>query len=484
MKELYLDSASTFHIATLWENNNLSDLFVKPLETSIIGNIYKGRVVRIVQNLQAVFVDIGLNQNAYLQLEDVWPQSKKDKVDISKILYPGMDILVQVVRDSFGEKGARLTMKPSLAGLYLVFRPFSKGISFSKKINSKQFSHEFIEFVSSRLEIGGVTLRTQVCNASTNSILQELIFLKQQWFLLKETFLSAKIGLIYKSDDFLLQIKNLCLKNKIFRIYCSDISLLAHIKRWYANLKVEHIGSSYTLDLYTPEFCDQWPFMASSKIMKAIEQHLQRKVLLPSGGELVIDETEGLTVIDVDSASCTKKCDVDTLAFEINMEAVRSIASELKIRNIGGSIVIDFINMASRNMRNRILEELKLALQNDGCNTVCFDFTKLGLVELSRRRTSPSLRQIFYRKINEAQISKVLEETSYTCYKIYGEVLRLIGQAKNCNLQNKKFKVYCSCEVATLFYKQYIEVLKTIAPNHEFEILELPNNATKSYEVV
>lgn len=378
------------------ENDEVAELyFDREKKDSIIGNIYLGRVKKIMSGLESAFVDIGVKKNAFLFIKEVVSPfdyyegtNEISKGKIKQILKPGQMLMVQVTRVPMGTKGARLTSLVSLAGRYLVMMPYSDGIGVSKKLD--ELERERLRNLSTRLKIKnmGIVIRTAARDMKLAILKKELKYLKRLWGNIqkKARRLDSPI-LIYRELDLVHRILRDRLTLDFNSIVVDTNQLYDHIHN-YLRKKIPQMSSK--LKLHSGEK----PLFEESGIEKAIDLALKRKVWLKSGGFIVIDKTEALTAIDVNSGRFLGKNDLEETIVYINLEAVEEIVKQIKLRDIGGLIVIDFIDMEKEGNKFKIVEAMKKALQSDNATTNITDISKLGLLEMTRKNVTEGIQDV------------------------------------------------------------------------------------------
>lgn len=452
--ELCLALKGPVKLAAVFKEQKLVELVATRETDGIIGRIYAGKVERVVSGLQAAFVNIGGDKAAYLQAVDVpLCQLKGEKRDIATVLYPGMIILVQVIRESFGEKGPRVSMDLALASSLAVYRPLGNGISFSKSISNPNLKETLVAKLSSPLTSplkGGVTVRTQAQDVAPENVVSEVNYLQASWQRAQSKHDGLYLGEIWSPNDFKAQIASL--KNVWApQVIVSDEDLAPEeISVLNSNASCgasDILNNNVLAQVRGNDFAAIFP-----RFVAEINKLLARKVTLPCGGEIIIDETEALTVIDVDSSAFVGagKNRANDVALKTNLEAATIIARELKLRNIGGAIIIDFINLADKKSQAMVLARLNEALAQDKTSSICFGFTKLGLVEISRKRQAPSIKQLLTTNCLYCGAGVMPNKFWQVC-NMRAEILALIQTSR----KPKALKVCCDLETAELYQSIY-----------------------------
>lgn len=365
MKKLVIDYGLIYNRIALLEDEKLVEVFVENrFDRSLVGHIYLGRVVNVVPSMAAAFVDIGKKKNAYLPIKDT--------------IKAGQDILVQVKKDPVGEKGAVVTTDISISGHHLVLLPKGDHVMVSKRIRDKEKRQELIDFVESKIDVGAV-VRTEAIHASKDVLTKEIDRLLDIWADLKKyTNRIVSDRLIYEDftfetlieKEFLAQVDEVILNHK------PALKRLVHDKVSF--------------------YDDTQPIFQAYGIDEQIKASLSREVKLPQGSFITIDETEALTAVDVNSGQYIGTSNKEATFLQVNLEAAKEIARQLKLRNISGIIILDFINMKEDASYDKLLSTLKKYFKSDKCQPQIHGRTHLGLVEVTRKKNRKSLKtQLF-----------------------------------------------------------------------------------------
>jgi ribonuclease G len=362
------------------------------LERGLVGNVYLGRVARVLPGMQSAFIDIGLEKAAFLHVADVWSKpidsdaTPPVPLPIEKQVFEGQTLLVQVVKDPMGTKGARLTTQISLAGRLLVFLPQDDHIGISQKIpvDLRNSLRERLQAIAGK-QPGGFILRTNGEDASDVELADDMAYLRKTWARIKE----ASVRLPPKS----IVYQELTLMQRVLRDVVNEKTQVVRIDSREQFDALRAFGRDFMpaaaekLELYRGER----PIFDLFTIEDEIDKALGRRVELKSGGYLVVDQTEALTTVDVNTGAFIGARNFDDTIFKTNLEAAHSIARQLRLRNLGGIIVVDFIDMTRDDHQTEVLLELKKQLARDRVKTSISGFSALGLVELTRKRTQDSL---------------------------------------------------------------------------------------------
>ncbi|EOD80400.1 ribonuclease G [Grimontia sp. AD028] len=429
------------------EAGNLQEVHIeREAKRGIVGNIYKGKVSRVLPGMQAAFVDIGLDKAAFLHASDIVPhtecvaENEKQQFqvrDISELVRQGQDIVVQVVKDPLGTKGARLTTDITLPSRYLVFMPGAAHVGVSQRIESEEERERLKNIVSDYCDdLGGFIIRTAAEGASDQEMAQDAAFLKRLWNKVLErrakrpskSMLYGELGLAQRIlRDFVGTELN------IIRV---DSRTAMEALREFTEEFVPELSDK--LELYTGE----QPIFDMYDTENEIQRSLDRKVELKSGGYLIIDQTEAMTTVDINTGAFVGRRNLEETIFNTNTEATRAIARQLRLRNLGGIIIIDFIDMSSEEHRQRVLQSLEQALSKDRVKTNINGFTQLGLVEMTRKRTRESIEHVLCGQCPTCEGRGSVKTVETVCYEILREITR-VNRAYDAD----KFVVYASPSV-------------------------------------
>lgn len=374
------------------EEGVLQEIFVGHAQNrSIVGDIYKGKVQNVLPGMEAAFVDIGHSRNALIYVGDIFIEGprQRERRDITRILKPGQEIMVQVTKDPMGSKGARLTTYISLAGRYLVLLPQVRTVGISHKLNEEERAklRKIVEEV--RPKDVGLIVRTAARDAETAELRRSLTYLNKVW---RQVHRSAEKkrapAILYQEPE--LEIKVVRdIMDKTFE------SILVDSHRSFRQIKHYLKMVAPALPERVIRYSAETPLFEAQGINQQIKDALRREASLPSGGSIVIDNTEALTAIDVNTGKYVGNKSLEETVLRTNIEAVTEIVRQLRLRDIGGIIVIDFIDMNEAKNRRAVLKALNEELEKDRTKTYVVELTKLGLVEMTRKNVSEGLIEAF-----------------------------------------------------------------------------------------
>ena len=411
----------------------------------LVGNIYLGRVARVLPGMQSAFVEIGLDRAAFLHIADIWEhrQNGGEHRPIEKILHEGQTLLVQVIKDPIGTKGARLSTQLSLAGRLLVFLPQDSHIGISQRIEDEAERESLrgrLQTLRPEGSAGGFIIRTMAETASEREMQNDIGYLTKLWSDL--TSRSHEVP----APTLLYQDLNLALR--VLRDMSTDETARVIVDSRETFVKMQEFAREYTPALTDriDHYLGERPLYDLHGVEEEIEKALGRRVDLKSGGYLIIDQTEAMTTIDVNTGGFVGGRSFDDTIFKTNLEAAQVIARQLRMRNLGGIIVIDFIDMENADHRTAVLAELNKALEKDRTRLTVNGFTQLGLVEMTRKRTRESLAHVLCEPCPTCQGRGELKTAQTVCYEILREILR---EAKQFNA--REFRILASQAVIDMF---------------------------------
>jgi ribonuclease G len=413
----------------------------------LVGNIYMGRVIRVLPGMQSAFIDIGGERAAFLHVADIWGSrqngSASNGTPIERLLAEGQNLVVQVVKDPIGTKGARLSTQISMAGRLLVYLPQESHIGISQRIDDEEERQHLREKLQQLLppdEKGGFIIRTMAEAASERELECDVAYLRKLWHGIQERARdAAALALLY-------QDLNLSLRVLRDFVHEDTVRILIDSRETYQSMR--EFAAEFTPNVLPrlEQYEGERPLMDLYGVEDEIEKALARRVELKSGGYLIIDQTEALTTVDVNTGGFVGGRSFDDTIFKTNLEAAQVIARQLRVRNLGGIIIIDFIDMDSEEHRSAVLHEFRKALARDRTRMTVNGFTQLGLVEMTRKRTRESLAHILCEPCPVCRGRGELKTAQTVCYEILRELLR---EARQFNA--REFRILASQQVIDMF---------------------------------
>jgi ribonuclease G len=421
----------------------------------IVGNMYVGRVKRVLPGMQSAFIDIGLERSAFLHVADIWEnQHNGNAKPIEKVLSEGQSLLVQVIKEPIGSKGARLSTQISIAGRLLVYLPQESHIGVSQRIGNEA------ERESLRLRLqqilpghsGGYIIRTMAEAATDQELLADTDYLNRLWRNLQErALLSPAPSALYQELDISLRVLRDFVSEDTARILVDSRETFGRMSAFAQDYIA---GALSRLDLYA----GTRPLFDLYNVEEEIERALSRRVGLKSGGYLIIDQTEALTTIDVNTGGFVGGRNFDDTIFKTNLEAAQVIARQLRLRNLGGIIICDFIDMDTAEHREAVLEEFKKALSRDRTRITVSGFSALGLVEMTRKRTRESLAHVLCEPCPTCQGRGEVKTAQTVCYEILREIVR---EARQFNA--REYRILAAQQVIDLFLDEESQSLAQLS---------------------
>jgi ribonuclease G len=466
------------------ENGVLVEFFIeKKNDNSMVGNIYKGKVARIVPGMDAAFVDIGLEKSAFLYVGDIiidrtmyeeyddsdYPVTLNERIE--GVLEEGQELIVQVSREPIGQKGTRVTSKITLPGRLLVLMPGTEHIGVSRRIEQEDERDKLATMLKEEVcpKGFGLIARTASEGKTKEELGADLNFLKRIWESIQEKAKTVRAPSILHQDlGIIFRVIRDLHSHNLKKIIVDDVSVY------------EKVGDF--LKDYLPEqgcevvyFDEKDPILEVFRIEIEIAKLLQKKIWLKSGGYIVLDYTEALTVIDVNTGRYLGKKDLEDTILRTNLEAVKEIAYQIRLRNIGGIIIIDFIDMERKESRESVFQALMDALKKDRIKTFAYPISELGLVQITRKRTRHNIVNLLTEVCPTCEGSGYIKSRYTVCYEVLRELRNYCRKEGG-----KRINVYLSPEVASLLYeeeKSSIEFIETtyntkvnIIANPEFSV--------------
>jgi ribonuclease G len=434
------------------EHGAVQELHVeRTLERGLVGNVYLGRVARVLPGMQSAFIDIGLERAAFLHVADVWQRqpdgeapaqvrNAQSAVPIEKQVFEGQALMVQVIKDPIGTKGARLSTQISIAGRLLVFLPQDDHIGVSQKIPADQR-----DALRARLQAlvgepgGGFILRTNGEDATDAELGEDIAYLRKTWARIKEASLRLPPQSLLHQDLNLLQ--------RVLRDLVGDVTQTIRIDSREQFHHLMAFGREFmpAAAAKLQHYKGERPIFDLFSIDEEIAKALGRRVDLKSGGYLIVDQTEALTTIDVNTGGFVGARNFDDTIFKTNLEAAQAIARQLRLRNLGGIIIVDFIDMVRDDHQQAVLAEFRKQLARDRVKTMVGTFSQLGLVEMTRKRTRESLAHMLCEPCEACQGKGSVKTARSVAYDILREILR---EARQFN--PREFRVVASPKVIEL----------------------------------
>ncbi len=400
-------------------------------QSSIVGNIYKGRVQKVLPGLQAAFVDIGLDKSAFIHVSDfegVEHNVDKSQDLITHLIHEGQILVVQVYKDQIGSKGARVTTRISIPSRYLVMMPNSPDlIAVSSRIEDeaeRQRLMAIMEHINKDNESFGLIARTNADHVDVSSLEHDWQFLKRLWSKVAERIEEDKSpSLIYSEFSLAKRVVRDQITDNLTQITVDSYEIHLSVQKFVQDFAHEWLGQVVWYQGSRPLF-DQ--FNAEDEI----ERVLHKKVSLKSGGNLVIDQNEAMTTIDVNTGQYVGFKSLEDTAFKTNLEAAQVIARQLRLRNIGGIIIIDFIDMVDLSHQQQVIQTLEECFAQDSARTNILGFTALNLVEMTRKRTTENIRDVVCEPCNKCQGIGYIQTIESITFKLFREISRSVKQFK------------------------------------------------------
>jgi ribonuclease G len=427
-------------------------------QRGLVSNVYVGKVKRVLPGMQSAFIDIGLERSAFLHVADIW-ENRANGDDaakpIEKVLFEGQSLLVQVIKDPIGTKGARLSTQLSFAGRLLVYLPQEAHIGVSQRIENEEDRETLrnkLQQVLPADQKGGYIIRTMAEAASDNELRADVAYLDKLWNNLQQQAQKlAAPALLYKELDISLRVLRDFVNEETSRLLVDSRETYDRMQAFAADYiaaavpRLErYLGARPLYDMYGVE--------------EEIERALSRRVDLKSGGYLIIDQTEALTTVDVNTGGFVGGRNFDDTIFKTNLEAAQVIARQLRLRNLGGIIICDFIDMDTAEHRDAVLEEFRKMLSYDRTRISVNGFSSLGLVEMTRKRTRESLAHVLCEPCPTCQGRGEVKTAQTVCYEILREIVREARQ-----FTAREYRILASQQVIDLFLDEESQSLAMLS---------------------
>jgi ribonuclease G len=420
--------------AALVENGALQEIFLeRSNRRGLISNIYKGRVSRVLPGMQAAFIDIGLERTAFLHASDIVhpadaengaqpPEGEAPRTDsIQDLVVEGGEILVQVLKDPLGTKGARLTTFITIPSRYLVYMPKGHGVGISGRIEDEaertRLRESTLMFMPPH-HAGGYIVRTAAEGAASEALRADMLFLQRLWEVVTQKANSVSPGhLVHEDLHLAVRVLRDIVSSGVEKVSVDHESTYQQMLEFTRTFMPE---TAERIELYSGER----PIFDLYGVEEEIQRSLERKVPLKSGGYLIFDQTESMTTIDVNTGAYVGHRNLEETIFRTNLEASVAIARQLRLRNLGGIIIIDFIDMEEEEHRKQVLQSLERALAGDHTKTHISSVSPLGLVEMTRKRTRESLEHMLCTACPTCEGRGFVKTPETVCYEIFREILR------------------------------------------------------------
>ena len=419
--------------AAVVENGVLQEVFLeRTSRRGLISNIYKGRVSRVLPGMQAAFVEIGMERTAFLHASDIFDArhagtgiEAPHTENIRTLVAEGNEILVQVVKDPLGTKGARLTTYITLPSRYLVYMPQGRGVGVSARIEDEEERERLRGAVLAGVEAdesAGYIVRTAAEDAPPEALRADMMYLRKLWEFVRHKGLRTEPGQLVHADLPLhLRILRDLLRPDVERVLVDHASAHRDMREFAATFMPEVLPR---IELYG----ESRPVFELHHVEEEIQKALERKVSLKSGGHLILDQTEAMTTIDVNTGAFVGHRNLEETIFRTNLEAAVAIARQLRLRNLGGIIIIDFIDMEEPEHRRQVIQALEKALSDDHVKTSISSVSPLGLVEMTRKRTRESLEHLLCQPCPTCEGRGFVKTAETVCYEVFREIVRQARQ--------------------------------------------------------
>ncbi len=412
------------------ENGVLQEVVIeRTRKRGIVSNVYKGKICRVLPGMQAAFVEIGLARAAFLHASNFVGREEEGELlaekpeipAIANLVKEGQDILVQVIKDPLGSKGARLTTHITIPARFLVYMPETVHIGVSQRIedeDERERLKKLVEDLSTEDMPGGFIVRTAAEGVSENEIRADMKYLSKLWHSICEKKLAATSGSIIH-EDLPLAMRALrdIVSTEVEKIRIDSKEHFAKVSKFVAKFIPELLPG---LELYS----GPRPIFDLYSVEDEIQKALQPKVQLKSGGYLIIDQTEAMTTIDVNTGAFVGHRNLEETIFKTNLEATNAIARQLRLRNLGGMVIVDFIDMLEEEHKVQVLRLLERAMEKDHSKTTISDISALGLVQMTRKRTRESLERILCEPCSVCSGRGTVKTAETVVYEIFRELMR------------------------------------------------------------
>ncbi len=427
--EILINASTHEARAAVVESGVLQEVFLeRASRRGLISNIYKGRVSRVLPGMQAAFIEIGMERTAFLHASDIFDPRHADTgieqphtENIRSLVSEGNEILVQVIKDPMGTKGARLTTHITLPSRLLVYIPQGKGVGISARIEAEGERERLRTAVQQHLtadEPAGYIVRTAAEDASPEALGSDVIYLRKLWEFVRQKGLRTEPGHLVHADLPLhLRILRDLLHADVIKVVVDQPNAYHEMREFAGAFMPDALNR---IEMYT----EPRSVFELHHVEEEIQKALDRKVPLKSGGYLIIDQTESMTTIDVNTGAFVGHRNLEETIFRTNLEAAVTIARQLRLRNLGGIIIIDFIDMEEPDHRRQVIQALERAFASDHVKTNISSVSPLGLVEMTRKRTRESLEHLLCRACPTCEGRGFVKTVETVCYEVFREVMR------------------------------------------------------------
>ena len=466
--------------AALLENGELSEIFIQRNEQNRInGNIYKARVANVLPGMESAFLDIGLNKNAFLHIRDFQViKNKKNKITlpIEEVLKKNDEIFVQILKEPRGEKGARVTTHYTIPGKYMVLMPNDSHIAISQKIEDPDERIRLETLIDNiKPKEMGVIIRTAAKGKTEFHLKKEIEYLVKKWKNTEKKFKKSKVGeVLYSDNDMITRTVRDVFSNKV------DELIIDNEKKYWDIVDYIKAFSDDTFKTKVKLFESSLNIFDYYGVTVGLERALNEKVWLPCGGYLIIQKTEALVSIDVNTGKNTGEINLEKTIVETNIEAAIEIARQLRIRNLSGIIIIDFIDMKVEDDKIKVLKTLENNLKKDRIKTNIVHFTDLGLIEMTRKRQGNPLSKYYQDVCPCCHGTGVVKSKENITLDILREIRELAEED-----DIKRIKLVVNSELYEFIQKTYIDFIKSYLNirKKEFTLKKSKNNMSNNYEI-
>ncbi len=429
------------------ENGMLQELHIeRGWSRGVVGNIYKGKVQRVMPGMQAAFVEVGLERAAFLHANDIQRplaargeaseppvQVAPSSAPIAELLRDGQDVVVQVVKDPIGSKGARLTTQISIPSRYLVLLPQSKVVGVSARIEDEAERARLKGLVTELAAPHGgfgYIVRTNAEGQPAEALAEDIAYLSRAWALVEARVRDAAVGsCVYEDLSLPMRAVRDLMRRDVEKVKVDSRETCERLRAFAAQYMPPLVPADETgLAARIEHYAGARPIFDLYGVEDEIQKALEKEVPLKSGGYLVIDQTEAMTTVDVNTGSFLGQRNLEETVYRTNLEAAQAVARQLRLRNLGGIIIIDFIDMHDAEHRRQVLRTLEKSLARDHARTTVYDFSPLGLVEMTRKRTVESLERQLCEPCHECGGRGMLKTAETVTYEIFREITRAVRQ--------------------------------------------------------